>query len=78
MGPSNEVMRAEADPSAFETQISRVPDREDMNAIFLPSGEYFGVWSNQVEEIKTSALTGGAPSAGSVARQIFVSSTCLE
>ena len=49
-----------------------------MKAIFFPSGEYFGVWSTQVEEMNSSAETGGAPFLGNSARQILVSSICRE
>ena len=60
-GPPKEVMRTGFELSAFETQISREPEREDEKAITLPSGEYFGVWSTRVEEMKSSAEAGGSP-----------------
>ena len=47
------------EPSAFETHTSREPERDEIKAIVLPSGEYFGVWSTRVEEMKSSALFGG-------------------
>jgi hypothetical protein len=71
-------MRTGFELSAFETHTSRDPEREDMKAILFPSGEYFGVWSTQVEEMKSSAEFGGAPPFGNSARQMFVSSICRE
>src|SRR6476661_66065 len=78
IGPPKKVMRTGLEPSAFETHTSREPDREDIKAISLPSGEYFGVWSTQVEEMKSSAEFGGPPFLGNSARQIFVSSIWRE
>ena len=58
IGPPKFVMRTAFEPSAFETHTSREPERDEMKAIFLPSGEYFGVWSTRVEEMKSSACSG--------------------
>ena len=63
IGPAKFVMRTAFEPSAFETHTSREPERDEIKAIVLPSGEYFGVWSTRVEEIKSSALFGGLPFA---------------
>src|SRR6516165_2692720 len=46
--PKN-VSRAGAEPSAFATQISRLPERSDSKATRLPSGEYCGNKSYLVE-----------------------------
>ena len=42
-------------PSAFITQMSRLPDRLDAKAIRLPSGEYCGKWLRPVAAIRRSA-----------------------
>ena len=41
------------DPSASAVQISRLPEREDVKATRRPLGEYCGVRSALVDEIKT-------------------------
>jgi hypothetical protein len=61
-GPPNAVIRTGFEPSAFETQISGEPERDDVKAIFLPSGEYLGFSSLLVDEMKSSASEGGSPS----------------
>src|SRR5687767_4672445 len=78
MGSPKKVIRTGLELSAFDTQISREPDLADAKAIFFPSGEYFGVWSVCVEEMKGSATAGDSPLFGSSARQMFVSSICRE
>src|SRR5262245_31669267 len=51
-GPPKEVSCTGFEPSASEIQISWVPDRVDEKAICFPSGEYRGIPSRRVEEIK--------------------------
>ena len=48
---ANEVNCSAFKPSLSHTQISRVPERPEVNAIFLPSGEYWAVNSLRDEEM---------------------------
>jgi hypothetical protein len=41
-GPPNAVSRTGLLPSAFATQISGEPERDEVKAILCPSGENFG------------------------------------
>jgi len=43
VGPFMNVNWMGRDPSAFDNQISSVPERVEANAIRCPSGEYAGV-----------------------------------
>jgi hypothetical protein len=42
IGPAMEVTRIGFDPSLLQTQISKVPDLFETNAIRFPSGENWG------------------------------------
>src|SRR5690348_6667603 len=57
-GPLKEVNCTAFEPSLSHTQISRLPERVDTKATFVPSGENCGEESSRVEEI-----SGWAPLA---------------
>src|SRR5712692_11873434 len=54
--PTDDVNWMGLEPSPSHTQISYLPDRVDLKAIRVPSGEYSGSSSVCVEEMN---LTGG-------------------
>src|SRR5438128_5861932 len=58
--PPVEVHCRAFDPSLSDSQISYRPERFEVNAIRLPSGENAGVSSTRVDEI---SLTRGFPAA---------------
>src|SRR5215831_3952538 len=58
-GPAKKVNCAAFEPSLSQTQISGCPERCDMKAIFLPSGENCGPESVLVEEMKGVAVWRG-------------------
>src|SRR5438105_1978959 len=55
------------DPSSSETHTSVGPDRLEINAILLPSGEYWGAYSSRVDaaslDIPTTAPYGPSSSS---------------
>jgi hypothetical protein len=55
-----------------------VPEREEVNAILLPSGEYLGLSSARVDEISFSGMEGASPRAGILALHMFVSFLVVE
>ena len=57
-GPIVEVNCVGLEPSLSHTQISNLPDRVDLNAIRLPSGEYCGSSSVFVDEMRLNGRTG--------------------
>ena len=71
-GPPIEVIWVGSEPSAFATQISSVPERVDVNVILVPSAEKSGLWSSNVEAIRSVGPRPGAET-GSGKRQMFVS-----
>jgi len=52
LGPRKNVIWTGFEPSLSHTQISQFPERFDVNAILLPSGENSGAESSRVEEMK--------------------------
>src|SRR5215467_12210705 len=58
-GPAKEVNCTAFEPPLSQTQISGWPERSDMKAIFLPSGEGCGAKSFLVEEMKGVAVLLG-------------------
>src|SRR5205814_7509369 len=50
--PPNEVSCRAFNPSLSHDQTSAFPERSEINAIFLPSSEYWGEESFRLEEIK--------------------------
>jgi hypothetical protein len=73
-----DVSRLEVLPSAEAIQISGDPERDEVNAILEPSGEYLGNASGQVEETKTSGAGGTPLSDVNANRQRFVSRRFVE
>jgi len=76
IGARIEVNCTASEPSLAETQTSWLPERVDIKAILLPSGEYWGFSSVRVE-----AITGiGEPALPfgpcSSSRQILLSDKC--
>src|SRR6516225_4076294 len=59
-GPPKEVNCTAFEPSLSQTQISGCPERADMKAIFLPSGENCGARSLLLEEMKGVAVLRGS------------------
>ena len=64
----SEVNCTAFEPSLSHFQISLMPERYDTNAMFLPSGEYRGLWSCREEEINSIAPP---PVVGRSARQML-------
>jgi hypothetical protein len=56
--PPSEVSRTAFDPPLLHTQISKCPERSDMKAILLPSGEYAGQNSLRVDGINWDGTAG--------------------
>src|SRR5450755_3362565 len=73
----SEVSWTQLDPSLSQAQISRAPERSDSNAIFLPSGEYWGANSVRVDGINlvgilaASVLPALLLQSGMATRQMF-------
>src|SRR5512145_2270239 len=62
------------EPSLSQTQMALFPERPEVKAILLPSGEKSGPWSPKVEAI-SSVCDLALPAASSSMRQILMSSS---
>jgi len=68
--PTAKVSCTGSEPSLLQTQISNLPERFDLNTIFLPSGEYSGSSSSLVEKMSLPGWCAFLPAIGVPARQI--------
>src|SRR5262249_35799500 len=71
MAAPSDVNCTAPDPSLLHTQTSSPPERCEMNAIFLPSGEYCGLRSLRVEAISATASPALPLGPESSTRQMF-------
>src|SRR6266542_2223068 len=71
LAPPTDVICVAAEPSAFATQISSVPERVDVNVSRFPSAEKSGLYSSNVDAISSVGPPCAAePRSGK--RQMFV------